>query len=141
VIIDHYRARRPSTPLDDDPTRIADTVIAPFPDDPETARRELTHCLRSMIDQLDEPYRSAVAAVDLDGATNAAAAACTGLSVPGVKIPCTARPTPTTPTTHQLLRNPDRRRRRSHRLHPAAGLHRLRIATIQHAIRSRSLLS
>ena len=85
VIIDHYRARHPTKLLDIDPARAADAAIDPFADDPDTARRELAHCLRSLIEQLPEPYRSAVTAVDLDGATHASEATRTGLSVPGVK--------------------------------------------------------
>ena len=85
VIIDHYRTRRPTTPLDNAPHRVPDTATDPFADDPNIARRELAHCLHSMVDRLPEPYRSAVTAVDLDGATHASVAARTGLSVPGVK--------------------------------------------------------
>jgi hypothetical protein len=33
-----------------DPTRIAETVIDPFADNREAARRELAHCLGSMVD-------------------------------------------------------------------------------------------
>ena len=85
VIIDHYRTRHPTTPLDTDPAPAADAVIDPFADDPDTARRELARCLRPMIEQLPEPYRSAVTAVDLDAATNASVATRTGLIIPGVK--------------------------------------------------------
>jgi RNA polymerase sigma-70 factor (ECF subfamily) len=85
VIIDHYRGRRPSqTPGAGHPLA-TDPVTDPFADDPSSARRELALCVRSLIEQLAEPYRSAVRAVDLDGATHAAVAASTGLSIPGVK--------------------------------------------------------
>ena len=85
VIIDHYRGRHPTKLLDTDPVRAADAAIDPFADDPDTARREVAHCLRSLIEQLPEPYRSAVIAVDLNGATHASEATRSGLSVPGVK--------------------------------------------------------
>ena len=85
VIIDHYRNRHRTTPLDTDTAPAADAVTDPFADDPDSARRELARCLRPMIEQLPEPYRSAVTAVDLDGATHASEAARIGLSVPGVK--------------------------------------------------------
>ena len=41
----------------------------PFADDPQAGQRQLAGCLRSLLDQLAEPYRSAVTAVDLDGET------------------------------------------------------------------------
>ena len=83
VIIDHYRTRRP------DPARVEASELSnsvdPFADDPSLARQELAQCLRSLINQLDEPYQSAITAVDLDGRTHASVAAQTGLSVPGMK--------------------------------------------------------
>jgi len=51
----------------------ADGVVDPFADDPDGARFELSRCLRSLVDRLAEPYRSAVRSVDLDGATQTAA--------------------------------------------------------------------
>ena len=83
VIIDHYRTRRP------DPARVEASELSnpvdPFADNLSLARQELAQCLRSLINQLDEPYQSAITAVDLDGRTNASVAAQTGLSVPGMK--------------------------------------------------------
>jgi RNA polymerase sigma-70 factor, ECF subfamily len=85
VLIDHYRARSsqqrfhtgdPATP----PTALAEE---PFADDPQAAQRELAGCLRSLVDQLAEPYRSAVIAVDLDGRTQTEVAQALGLSVSG----------------------------------------------------------
>ena len=83
VIIDHYRTRRPD-PAGVEASELSNSVD-PFADDPSLARQELAQCLRSLINQLDEPYRSAITAVDLDGRTHASVAAQTGLSVPGVK--------------------------------------------------------
>jgi RNA polymerase sigma-70 factor (ECF subfamily) len=57
----------------------------PFADDPDGARIELSRCLRSLVDRLAEPYRSAVRAVDLDGATQTAVSAGAGVSVSGMK--------------------------------------------------------
>jgi RNA polymerase sigma-70 factor (ECF subfamily) len=86
VIIDHYRARRPERAPGGAGYPVAtDPVTDPFADDPGSARRELALCVRSLVERLDEPYRSAVRAVDLDGTTHAAVAASTGLSVPGMK--------------------------------------------------------
>jgi len=85
VIIDHYRGRRPGQASDAIDPDATDPVTDPFADDPGSARRELALCVRSLIEQLAEPYRSAVRAVDLDGVTHAAVSASTGLSVPGVK--------------------------------------------------------
>jgi RNA polymerase sigma-70 factor, ECF subfamily len=87
VLIDHYRVRGsqrrfhtgdPATP----PTALAEE---PFADDPQAAQRELAGCLRSLVDQLAEPYRSAVIAVDLDGRTQTEVAQALGLSVSGMK--------------------------------------------------------
>jgi RNA polymerase sigma-70 factor (ECF subfamily) len=83
VIIDHYRGRRPQPA---DPTMPgADGVVDPFADDPDGARFELSRCLRSLVDRLPQPYRSAVRSVDLDGTTQTAASAAAGVSVSGMK--------------------------------------------------------
>ena len=83
VIIDHYRGRRPHPA---DPTMpSAEGVVDPFADDPDGARFELARCLRSLVDRLPQPYRSAVRSVDLDGTTHAAATASAGVSVSGMK--------------------------------------------------------
>jgi RNA polymerase sigma-70 factor, ECF subfamily len=87
VLIDHYRTRASQRRRHTgDPTTAA-TVLAdePFADDPQATQRELAGCLRSLVDQLAEPYRSAVTAVDLDGQTQADAARRSGLSVSGMK--------------------------------------------------------
>jgi RNA polymerase sigma-70 factor, ECF subfamily len=85
VITDHYRTRRPAAPISVDRTRPADSAADPFADDPASARRELATCLVSLVDQLAEPYRSAVTAVDLHGHTHAAMAGRAGISIPGAK--------------------------------------------------------
>jgi RNA polymerase sigma-70 factor, ECF subfamily len=87
VIIDHYRTRASHSqgrPFADDlaPTGPAED---PFADDPQTAHRELARCLGPLVDQLAEPYRSAVTAVDLAGQTHTAVAHAVGLSVSGMK--------------------------------------------------------
>jgi RNA polymerase sigma-70 factor, ECF subfamily len=56
------------------------------PEPPRQGRRgELAGCLRSLVDQLAEPYRSAVTAVDLGGQTQTDVARRLGLSVSGMK--------------------------------------------------------
>ena len=57
----------------------------PFTDDPQAVQRELAACLRSLVDQLPEPYRSAVTAVDLDGQTQTEVARRLRLSISGMK--------------------------------------------------------
>jgi RNA polymerase sigma-70 factor, ECF subfamily len=87
VLIDHYRSRSSYRRLHTAELAIAPTVLAeePFADDPQAAQRELAGCLRSLVDQLTEPYRSAVTAVDLDGRTQTEIARALGLSVSGMK--------------------------------------------------------
>jgi RNA polymerase sigma-70 factor (ECF subfamily) len=85
VIIDHYRTRRSQPRLDSDDPAPPGMVEDPFADDPRDAQRELAGCLRSLIDQLPEPYRSAVITVDLDGQTQTEAAYAADLSVSGMK--------------------------------------------------------
>ena len=53
--------------------------------DPAELRRELSSCLRPMIEQLPDPYREAIVLVELEGITNRAAAERLGLSSSGVK--------------------------------------------------------
>jgi RNA polymerase sigma-70 factor, ECF subfamily len=87
VLIDHYRTRASQQRLTSGDPATAATAPAeePFADDPQAAQRELAGCLRSLVDQLAEPYRSAVTAVDLDGQTQAEVARRLGLSVSGMK--------------------------------------------------------
>jgi RNA polymerase sigma-70 factor, ECF subfamily len=85
AIIDHYRARRSRRRPDPDDPAPPGLAEDPFADDPQAAQRELAGCLRSLIDQLAEPYRSAITAADLDGHTQTDVAHAAGLSVSGMK--------------------------------------------------------
>lgn len=85
AIIDHYRTRRGRRRLDPDDPTVPGLAEDPFADDPQAAQRELAGCLRSLIDQLAEPYRSAITAADLDGHTQTEVAHAAGLSVSGMK--------------------------------------------------------
>jgi RNA polymerase sigma-70 factor (ECF subfamily) len=87
VLIDHYRSRGSQRRRHGGDPSVAATVLAeePFADDPQAAQRELAGCLRSLVDQLAEPYRSAITAVDLDGRTQTEVARRLGLSVSGMK--------------------------------------------------------
>jgi len=85
VIIDHYRTRRSWRRLDSADPAPPGLAEDPFADDPQAAQRELAGCLRSLVDQLAEPYRSAVTAADLDGQTQTEVAQAAGLSVSGMK--------------------------------------------------------
>lgn len=86
VLIDHYRTRT-SHRRRADATDLAAVGLVedPFADDPRAAQRELAGCLRSLVGQLAEPYRTAVAAVDLDGHAQTDLAHTLGLSVSGMK--------------------------------------------------------
>jgi RNA polymerase sigma-70 factor (ECF subfamily) len=84
AIVDHYR-RAPVR-------RERPAGIDPVPDDapaPETAapdpRNELARCLVPLLEQLPDKYREAVALTELDGLTQAEAAARLGLSTSGMK--------------------------------------------------------
>jgi RNA polymerase sigma-70 factor, ECF subfamily len=87
VIIDHYRTRgsRSQGRLDADDPASAGPAEDPFADDPQAAQRELAGCLHPLVDQLAEPYRSAVSAVDLGGQTHTEVAHAMGLSTSGMK--------------------------------------------------------
>ena len=84
VITDHDRTGTRSS-HQCRPSKLADSAADPFADDPASARRELATCLVSLVDQLAEPYRSAVTAVDLHGHTHAAVADRAGISIPEAK--------------------------------------------------------
>ena len=85
VVIDHYRTRRTHPRVDPHGLAQAEPADDPFDDDPQAAQRELAACLRSLVDELDEPYRSALLAVDFKGKTQADAAHAVGMSVSGMK--------------------------------------------------------
>ena len=85
AIIDHYRraaARREQpagTYLDLHPPE------SPPDEVPEQVRREVAGCLAPLVAQLPPKYRDAVQLTDLDGLTQAEAAARSGLSPSGMK--------------------------------------------------------
>lgn len=86
AIIDYYRSpgrrREISVGLVDDWEGDGANSIEE-PDD--TAKTELSGCLRPMIERLPEDYRQAIELVELDGLTQKEAAQRMGLSLPGMK--------------------------------------------------------
>ncbi len=82
AVIDHYRTRRRHAPLPVDLDEIPDEPVYAAPHD---GLQDAARCLRPAVAMLPEPYRSAVTMVDLEGMTHVAAAAATGISVPGMK--------------------------------------------------------
>jgi len=86
AIIDYYRSpgrrREISVGLVDDWEGDGANSIEE-PDD--TAKTELSACLRPMIERLPEDYRQAIELVELDGLTQKEAAQRMGLSLPGMK--------------------------------------------------------
>ncbi len=85
AIVDHYRNRRPTTPLDESHERTDGIAGRRDTAEPVAAIQELARCLRPLIDQLSRDYRSAVTLVDLDGYTHNAAARIAGISTSGMK--------------------------------------------------------
>lgn len=83
AIIDHRRRRaaRPETGAAD--VALAEPAVAPQAD-PE-AVAGLARCLLGMVDQLDEPYRSALRQSELEGLTQQQAAERAGVSLSGMK--------------------------------------------------------
>lgn len=84
AIIDHYRRRRPQSPLDP-----GEHLPTPDPatehDEPSAAVQELAACMRPFIERLARPYRDALLTVDLEGLTHKQAAQRTGITVSGMK--------------------------------------------------------
>lgn len=82
AVIDHYRTRRHHAALDD-------LDAWPDPDDtadlPNQATRELSTCLRPLLDQLPTAARDALVRVDIEGQTQTRAASDLGISVSGMK--------------------------------------------------------
>jgi RNA polymerase sigma-70 factor (ECF subfamily) len=81
AVIDHYRTRRQHAPLDGLdawPAQDVDEV-------PNDATRELSRCLRPLLDQLPPAARDALVRVDVDGQTQQRAARDLGLSLSGMK--------------------------------------------------------
>lgn len=58
---------------------------APEPEEYELVRQELSHCIRPFIEQLPEPYRTAVLKVDLEGSSQKELAKELGISYSGLK--------------------------------------------------------
>ena len=85
AIIDHYRMRTSRSRACCDAAATPDPADDPFAEDPVAAERELASCLRSLVDQLEEPYRSAVAGADLEGTSQIGLARAAGVSVSGMK--------------------------------------------------------
>jgi RNA polymerase sigma-70 factor (ECF subfamily) len=84
AIVDHYRRApvRRERPAGIDPVR--DDAPAPETAAPDP-RDELACCLAPLLEQLPDKYREAVALTELDGVTQAQAAARLGLSTSGMK--------------------------------------------------------
>ncbi|MFN0026494.1 MAG: sigma-70 family RNA polymerase sigma factor [Acidimicrobiales bacterium] len=81
AVIDHHRTRRTHDPLQDaDPA--GEEMDVPLGPD---VRASLVECVRPMVERLDRPYREAITWVDLEGRTQAAAAAAAGVSLSGMK--------------------------------------------------------
>jgi RNA polymerase sigma-70 factor (ECF subfamily) len=78
AVIDHYRSSKPHEPL---PEWLAQPASAPS----QAARRELTACLRPMMDQLLPPYKEAVTLADLENRPQQEIAQMQGLSLSGAK--------------------------------------------------------
>ncbi len=85
--VDHYRSRRSQQRFHAGDPAVAAIALAedPFARRPASRARELASCLRSLVERLAEPYRSAVNAVDLNGHTQTSVARTMGLSVSGRK--------------------------------------------------------
>ena len=89
VIVDYYRsstARREVASGDPEDLAAASAESqAPSQDDERAALQELAACLAPMIRQLPPTYREAVTLADLEGVSQADAAARAGLSTSGMK--------------------------------------------------------
>lgn len=85
AIIDHYRQRRPIESLDAFTEPPTDRDDGELGNEPVAAVRELSRCLRPLVDRLPDNYRLAVTLVDLDGYTHHAAAQLVGISTSGMK--------------------------------------------------------
>ena len=78
AVVDHYRSSKPQEPL---PESLAQPTSARG----EAARRELTACLRPMMDRLPLPYKEAVTLADLEDRPQQEIAQTQGLSLSGAK--------------------------------------------------------
>lgn len=82
AVIDHYRTHRSHLPLVDLEGWLDADGNGDVPND---ATRELSQCLRPLLDQLPAPGRDALNRVDVEGQTHLAAASQLGISVSGMK--------------------------------------------------------
>ena len=79
AVVDHHRSVS---------RRAESQIVEPIPvtpDDPRAEERLLAACVRPFIEQLSEPYRTALVWVEIDGMTQVEAAERAGLSVSGMK--------------------------------------------------------
>jgi RNA polymerase sigma-70 factor, ECF subfamily len=87
VVIDHYRSasvRRETAGGDADDLAATETPDVPAEDE-QGALRELAACLTPMLAQLPAAYREALTLTELEGLTQADAAARAGVSLSGMK--------------------------------------------------------
>jgi RNA polymerase sigma-70 factor (ECF subfamily) len=90
AIIDYYRSRaRQSEAIAEDARAAAAAAESALPAADEAqgaeAERELAACLSPLVERLADPYRRAVGLVELEGRSQAEAAAHLGLSTSGMK--------------------------------------------------------
>ncbi|MHB8296546.1 MAG: sigma-70 family RNA polymerase sigma factor [Acidimicrobiales bacterium] len=84
AIVDHYRKRRGGVAAADEGAAVGFDG-GPESREPSSAVQELARCLRPLVEQLPDDYRTAVRLVDLEGHTHQAAAGLVGLSTSGMK--------------------------------------------------------
>lgn len=84
AIVDHYRRRRQAFSLDEVDLPV-EADLGAAGGEPPGAVQELARCLRPLIDQLPDDYRSAITLVDLDGETHHVVAGAVGVSTSGMK--------------------------------------------------------
>lgn len=82
AIVDHFRARRPTSELDDDLDLAAESGAGP---DDRSSERDLAGCLAPLLRSLPESYRRAVTLAEVDGLPLAEIARREGLSLSGAK--------------------------------------------------------
>lgn len=78
AIVDHYRARRPTEQLPDEPR-------AELPAETKQAEQELARCLEPLLGALPSPYRQALTLAEVDGLAQREIAKREGLSLSGAK--------------------------------------------------------
>jgi RNA polymerase sigma-70 factor (ECF subfamily) len=82
AVIDHHRTRHPHEPIVDHDRWPDPEIVGDAPND---ATRELSRCLRPLLEQLAPTARDALVRVDIEGHTHRDAADTLGLSVSGMK--------------------------------------------------------